>query len=223
MKEPRRVLWGNRFRSGDLFIAGLVMMAAFLGNPSTLLRTLQLLLFLVYARLGGKRNNLLMTLMVMLGIVVFNLLVPYGKVLVEFGIFPLTQGALVSGLHKAVTLEGLIMLSKATIRSDLRLPGPLGSLLGESFRIFERITERKGLITRKHFIEGIDELMLELSAEQKTLATANQPVARNQQDPEHPRATAPWSRLTDMLLLLTMVVPVVGLTMLSHDLQHIPN
>ncbi|MDR3334730.1 MAG: hypothetical protein LBT13_07585 [Treponema sp.] len=197
MKEPHR----THFRSGDLFIAGLIMMAAFLYNPSTILKTLQCVLFLWYVRLGGKRNKLLMTLIVILCIVIFNLLVPYGKVLAEFGALRITQGALISGLHKALTLEGLIILSKATIRSDLRLPGSLGALLGESFRVFERITERKNLITRKHFIEGIDELMLELSTEQG---------AGNQHNPESQPRT-----LVDILLLVAMIVPVVVLTALG--------
>jgi heptaprenyl diphosphate synthase len=61
-----------------------------------------------------------------------------------------------------VTVEGLILLSRASVRSDLRLPGAFGSLLGESFRYFDRIMERKGGIERKDPIGGIDRLMNEL-------------------------------------------------------------
>ncbi|MDR3138814.1 MAG: Gx transporter family protein [Treponema sp.] len=153
------------FSSRDLCITGLFMTTAFLCNPSTPLRCLQFLFFWFLAFLGGKKNNTPMTLAVILGIVFFNLLIPYGKVLAEAGPFRLTQGSLLSGIRKAVTLEGLIMLSRVSIRPDLRLPGRFGALLGESFRILEEILRRKGIVTRKKFMEGLDQLMTELSAE----------------------------------------------------------
>ncbi|MDR0629712.1 MAG: hypothetical protein LBG24_08790 [Treponema sp.] len=191
-------------RSGDLFLAGLFMMAAFLVNPSTLLRVVQFLLFWFYAYWRGKRNSPVITLSVMGGIVLFNLLVPYGRVLAAFGVFRITQGALLGGLHKALTLEGLILLSRASIRADLCLPGFFGSLLGESFRIFERITQRKAVITRQHFIEGIDQLMLELSAEQ-ALRTEQRGGSSAK-----PRRTP-----AGMLLLGGAIVPIWGLTLLG--------
>jgi hypothetical protein len=156
---------------GDLFAAGLVMMAAFLLTPSTLSRFVQGALFALYAALSGKKHRPLLTLGTALTIVLFNLLVPYGRVLAEFGPLRITSGSLLGGLHKAVTLEALIFLSRAVIRPDLRLPGRIGRSLGASFRTFEALTEthrfRKGLITRKGFIEGIDRLLLELEAGQE--------------------------------------------------------
>ncbi|MDR3115729.1 MAG: hypothetical protein LBU25_09450 [Treponema sp.] len=182
------------------------MTAAFLVNPSTLLRLVQFLLFWLYASWQGKKNNPLLTLSVMGGILCFNLLVPYGRVLAAFGAFRITQGALLGGLHKALTLEGLILLSKASIRADLCLPGFFGSLLGESFRIFEGISRRKALVTRKHFIEGIDRLMLELSAEQALRAEHR----------KSPRACAkPRSTPAGMLRLGGALVLIWGLTLLG--------
>jgi heptaprenyl diphosphate synthase len=198
--------WEKEVSSGDLFLTGLFMMAAFLVNPSTLLRVVQFLFFWFYAYWRGKRNRPLITLSVMGGIVLFNLLVPYGRVLAAFGAFRITQGALLGGLHKALTLEGLILLSKASIRADLCVPGFFGSLLGESFRIFEGITQRKALITRKHFIEGIDQLMLELSAEQ---------ALRAEQRGSSRVYTKPRRTLAGMLLLGGAAVPIWGLTLLG--------
>jgi hypothetical protein len=57
------------------------------------------------------------------------------------------------------------MLSKVSIRQDLRLPSSFGSLIGESFRIFARLMEQKGRVNRRHIIAGIDELLIELSEE----------------------------------------------------------
>jgi heptaprenyl diphosphate synthase len=202
---PRRRSWDKNLRSGDLFLTGLLMMAAFLVNPSTLLRLVQLLIFWWYTWLRGKKNRSLITLSVMGSIVFFNLLVPYGKVLGAVGAFRITQGALLGGLHKAITLEGLILLSQASIRADLRLPGFLGSLLGESFRIFERISQNKAQITWKHIIEGIDQLLLELSEEQAVLT-----------DPAGSLDYIPPPRtLAAMLLLGGAIALVWGLTLLG--------
>jgi hypothetical protein len=54
------------------------------------------------------------------------------------------------------------MLSGTFIRADLRLPGAFGDLLGESFRLFALLEERKTIFKRRHIIEGIDDLLLEL-------------------------------------------------------------
>ncbi|MDR1302936.1 MAG: hypothetical protein LBK43_10785 [Treponema sp.] len=203
---PRGSAWDKNLPSNDLFLAGLLMTAAFLVNPSTLVRCVQFLIFWWYAWLRGKKNRPLITLSVIGGIVFFNLLVPYGKVLGTVGIFPITQGALLGGLHKAITLEGLIMLSQASIRADLRLPGFFGSLLGESFRIFEKISQNKARITRKHIIEGIDHLLLELSAEQDVLA----------EPPGSPEGYIKTTRtLAGMLCLGGAIALVWGLTFLG--------
>jgi heptaprenyl diphosphate synthase len=97
------------------------------------------------------------------------LLAPYGELLYQLGPFRITKGVLLAGLRRGITLEGLIMLSKAGIRQDLKLPGYIGELLGESFRLFGLLTEKKiafkkKLIQRKESIFAIlDELLFELS------------------------------------------------------------
>jgi len=143
------------------FFFGLLMALIFIVTPLPV-RAALFLVFCVFARLMGKKINPVITLIIMAGIVFFNLLVPYGKVLAAFGPLRITQGSLLAGLEKAVTLEGLLMLSRACIRSDLRLPGTIGSLLGESLRILELMREKKGLIRRGHIIAGIDEMLLEI-------------------------------------------------------------
>jgi heptaprenyl diphosphate synthase len=209
----RRELHLRLFRNGELFIAGFIMMGAFLFNPSTVLRVPQFLLFWFFAWLTGKKNKPLITLLVILGIVLFNLLVPYGRVLAEFGSLRITQGSLLGGLRRAVTLEGLIMLSRASVRPDLRLPGPLGSLIGESLRIFEGITERRGLITRKHFIEGIDALLLELSAGQGD--REGPPAGEQAAGTPQSLAVPPEGPLPGMLFLAAAAILTVFFTVLG--------
>jgi hypothetical protein len=155
----------------------------------------------------------------MAGIVFFNLLSPYGKILAVFGPFRVTQGGLVTGLRKAVTLEGLVMLSKASIRDGLSLPGFPGALLGESFRLLEKISLRKGLITRKHFIEGLDELLLELSAgeegEDRQAAGLGPPVGVTHTG--EPVAGTP-RRLPGLLLLAAAAALTAALTVLPEGI-----
>jgi heptaprenyl diphosphate synthase len=158
----RREQWNRLFQSRDLFAAGLIIMLIFLFTSSLVFKILQFLFFRLLCSLSGKKDRPLMTLLLMLGIVGCNLLVPYGKILIHIGPLQISQGALLSGLRRALTLEGLIMLSGAFIRADLRFPGAFGALLSESFRIFALLQERRRFVNRKHFIEGIDELMIEL-------------------------------------------------------------
>jgi heptaprenyl diphosphate synthase len=162
-RVARRGWYQRLFSSRDLFIAGLIIMPALLFNPVPLFRVVQFLLFWFLAWLCGKRNNPLVTLLIVVFIVAFNLLIPYGREIYSIGNFKITMGALMEGIKRAVTLEGLIMLSRVTIRQDLRLPGSLGRLIGDSFRIFEEITERKGAIDRKNIAGSLDKLLIELS------------------------------------------------------------
>jgi heptaprenyl diphosphate synthase len=161
-RQRRQEQWNRLFPGGDLFIAGLFIMVIFLFTSSLVFKTLQFLFFWLLAALSGRKIRLLTALLVMLGIVFGSLLVPYGKILAEWGPLQISQGALLAGLRRALTLEGLVLLSGAFIRPDLRLPGAFGALLGESFRLFAVLQNRKTNFTRKRIIEGIDGLMLEL-------------------------------------------------------------
>ena len=161
----RRKVYEGLFGPNALAAAGLAIMPALLFNPSTPLRVILFLFFWFLAALAGKKNNPLLTILVVLGIVAFNLIIPYGRVLFSAGPLKITQGALTAGIHRAVTLEALIMLSRLTIRPDLRFPGLFGSLIGESFRIYALLMNEKRRVARKTLIADIDRLLFELSAD----------------------------------------------------------
>lgn len=161
----RRAVYENTFSANALFFTGLLIMPALLFNPSTETRVIQFLFFWFLAWLSGKKIDFLFTFLITFFIIAFNLIIPYGKVLYSIGVFKITSGALEAGIHRAVTLQALVMLSKVTIRQDLKLPGAFGELLGESLRIFSVITSRKHQIKGKNVILEIDNLMLDLSAE----------------------------------------------------------
>jgi len=157
--NARERFCAKNFSSLDLAIAGLCMIPALLFNQNTYMRLVQFLFFFLIALLSGKKINPLITLSIILAIVFFNLLVPYGELLFSIGSLKITSGALLSGLRRAATLEGLFMLSRACIRSDLVFPGAFGKLAGESLRVFSRLAEAKNLFTRKNWIESLDRLL----------------------------------------------------------------
>jgi heptaprenyl diphosphate synthase len=162
-RSIRREIYEELFSARALCIVGFLIMPALLFNHNTFLRVLQFFFFWFLSWLSGKKNNPLVTIAIILGIVFFNLLVPYGQVLLSIGPLKISSGALAAGIYRAVTLEGLVMLSSVSIRRDLRIPGGFGELVGESFRIFAVIMDSRQRITRKNLIGDIDALMLELS------------------------------------------------------------
>ena len=161
----RRERYRTFFSSTALCITGMLILPAFVFNPDIISRVYQFLLFYIFLVLSGKKNNIVMILIVMLTIIIFNVLIPFGRVLFSIGAFKVTYGALSIGIKRAVTLEGLIMLSKVSIRDDLSLPGIIGELIGESFRLFNHISERKSRINKNNIVSSLDDLLLELSGE----------------------------------------------------------
>jgi len=159
VRNARENFCAKNFSSLDLAIAGLCMIPALLLNPDNLMRVVQFFFFFLIAWLSGKKINPLITLVVMLAIVFFNLLVPYGELLFSIGSFRITSGALMAGLQRAVTLEGLFMLSRCCVRSDLAFPGAFGKIAGESLRVFSRLTEAKNLFNRKDWVVTLDGLL----------------------------------------------------------------
>ena len=169
----RQKIYEGLFSARALCIAGLITMPALLFNPLTSFRVVQFLFFWFLCLLAGCKTNPLTTILVISCIVACNLIMPYGLVLCSIGTFDITQGALTSGINRAVTLSGLITLSRLSIRPDLKIPGGFGALVGESFRFFALIISRdsKKRITMKNLMGDIDRLLIELSGEGKREAT----------------------------------------------------
>ena len=200
----RRRIYEGLFSARALCIAGLLIMPALLFNPFVPFRVLQFFFFWFLAWLSGKKNNPLITLLIIAGITAFNLIIPYGRVLYSIGKFKITAGALIMGIQRAVTLEGLIMLSRFSIRRDLKIPGSFGELIGESFRLFALILDRKQRISRKNVIGDIDRLMLELSGDEAGLAQPAESAQASETAPL-PRPAAAKTGLPGFLILALLV------------------
>jgi hypothetical protein len=144
------------------FVAGALLMAAFLAQRDLVVRGAEFVAFLVLARLSGRRLRLLSYAVVALGIVAFNLIIPVGRELVSVLGFPVTETALKSGIAKALTLVGMIAASQFSIRTDLRLPGRFGGLLGRSLLYFQRIMAERRRIDRRDVVGSIDTVLREV-------------------------------------------------------------
>ncbi|MDR0302441.1 MAG: hypothetical protein LBI04_09055 [Treponema sp.] len=163
--KTRKNIYENLFSARALFVSGLIMMPALLFNPSTEYRFFQFLFFWLLVWLSGRRTNPLLTIMTMFFIIAFNLIIPYGEILFAAGPVKITLGVLKAGIHRAVTFQGLIMLSKVSVRQDLKIPGVFGELLGESLRLFSVMMSKKHSLKIKNPIKVIDNLLIELSGE----------------------------------------------------------
>jgi hypothetical protein len=153
-----------------LFAAGALLIPAFLLQRDLAVRAAQILLFILLNAFSGRRIRILQFLVVSAGIIVFNLVIPTGKVLFSVLGLALTEGALKSGIAKATAMSGLIALSQFSIRADLRLPGKIGGLLGRSLYYFERIMAGRRRIDRRDLIGSLDSLLVDIHASAQTRA-----------------------------------------------------
>ncbi len=157
-KKENRLL-RNHLNAQHLFIAGGLLIPAYLFQDMITIRVAQVLLFAALASLAGKKIKWMYFVVMVSSITFFNLLTPIGRVLVELGPFTITETALNRGLMKGFTIVGLVFISLFSIRPDLQLPGRLGGLVGRVFYYFEQIMEGKGRIEAKRLIPSIDEVL----------------------------------------------------------------
>ncbi|MDH7483453.1 MAG: Gx transporter family protein [Spirochaetales bacterium] len=155
----RRERYESAFEPWGSAVAGVLAAGIFLSQRGIFIKTLFFLVFMLWAWAAGKRFSLFATLMVSFSIIAANLLLPSGRVLVRIGSFAITERALVDGIAKALTFEGLLYISKASILPGLRLPGLFGDLVANAFRYYDRIIEFKGRIHPATLIRDIDRLL----------------------------------------------------------------
>ena len=148
--------------SGALFLAGALLLPAFLLQRDIAVRGLEVALLFALNGMRGARIHVVQSLVLALGVVVFNLVIPVGRVLASPLGLPITEGALGSGLARASTVIGMIALSRFTIRSDLRLPGSLGGLIARSLYYFELIMAERKQVRKEHVLQDIDEILLSI-------------------------------------------------------------
>jgi heptaprenyl diphosphate synthase len=140
-------------------IPPLVLSLLILFIPGTISRLALCALFWLIAAFRGRAGNALFTLLFFLGIVLCNLLTPYGRVIASAGPFLLTEGALLTGLSKAAAVEGLLLISRTFIPRNLTLPGRFGRLVAEVFAILALLGREKERLPLRGFNAKLDALL----------------------------------------------------------------
>ncbi|WP_319562933.1 hypothetical protein [Marispirochaeta sp.] len=159
---PRNDYIAPLVKPGHRFVWGLLLLLSFLFIQGLFARLVLVVLFAVLSRAAGKRIRFSYFIILTSSIALFNLLTPWGEVLVSPGGFDVTRGALVAGLTKGITISGLVFVSLFSVSRDLKLPGRFGRLLGRSFYYFERLYSQKRKVHRRTFFADIDEVLLDL-------------------------------------------------------------
>lgn len=189
-------------------LAGAIVALVFLFEQRLSVKIGFFLFFIAAAWLAGKRFSLVTTFIVSLGIVITNLLVPSGRVLARLGPLTITQFALIEGIMKALTFEGLMLLSKATIMQGLKLPGKLGGIVGSAFLYYDRIIEYKGKVRASTLSADADAMMITVW-EEESLAAEGKAHAENPAGPSPAQA-----KTGNIILLIAATAAALALILL---------
>ena len=149
-------LWGNvAFR----FIAGAALILALMFTRNLALQAGIAAFGVILVLTDRSRIRPIPALVMSASIILFNLLVPFGKVLATpFG-FAVTEGALAQGIKKALAVEGMLFVSRWMLKGGFRLPGRAGVLVAEAFGIVGALTAERKRIDPRNLIASLDEVM----------------------------------------------------------------
>lgn len=159
-------------------ILGLLFIPAYLLQQSILIRCVQFIIIITVYILQGGKFRIVPNLILVSGITLAYTIRPAGKVLFMLLEFPVTEGALVSGLTRSFMLIGLVYISRLSVSSKLNFKGRAGNLIGRVFYYFEAITESKRTFHFKDFykpgakrrlISYIDDLLISVENKDKQI------------------------------------------------------
>ena len=144
-----------------LFVSGMATVPAFLLQRRIDVKAGQVAVFCLLVVLSGTKGGLrlLRTVLILLfSTVLFNLVTPFGRVLVEWGPLVVTQGALSTGLLKGLTLVGLMLLSRLSVRRSVVLPGVLGLYASTTLAYLNHMLEEPRRVPGRGLLLRLDEL-----------------------------------------------------------------
>ena len=131
-----------------------------------ILRGMQALGLGIVAWVVQPRLRLRRTIIFLVATVAFNLLTPSGKVLLRLGQISITEGALMIGLGKAVSLGGLLFLSRLMVDLRLRIPGRLGELITLTMTFLTRLMDDRVHFRLRSPIVSLDQALLAAKIDQ---------------------------------------------------------
>jgi len=125
------------------FFIGLLLLIPLFFQEVLILKLIHVLTLGILCKLSGKRIYYIYFLNLLIWITIFQLLSPFGQVLVDLKIITITKGALFSGF----------------VSPGLKFPGRLEGVLAEMLYFYEELYSSKGKIRRKSFITDVDLLL----------------------------------------------------------------
>ena len=141
------------------FFWGLGLVACLVFTGGWVARGALAFLGVVLALASGKRVSFPYFLFLIATIVIFNLLLPEGRVWLQLGPWAITEGAFFLGLGKGFTFSGLVFFSLASVSRDLRLPGRFGALWGQTFSWYEQLMDQRQALKPRALLMSIDRLL----------------------------------------------------------------
>ena len=145
------------------FCAGLCAAAAVIVTQDIQIKCIQFICILILFIISKNKNNYLFSCIFFVSIVVFNMFIPYGRVLFEIGSFRVTEGSLIDGLKKALTMQSLIFISRLSIKKEIAFPGKTGAIISGTFLYLAYLNKQSYKIERKNLIKSIDAILINIS------------------------------------------------------------
>ena len=140
-------------------IFGLILILMLLFADNLIAQGLIVLLSVILIISDSSKIKPLPAIIMSASIILFNLVVPFGKVLAEpFGL-PITEGAILLGIKKALIIEGMVYISRWMLKAGLKIPGKIGTLVSQAFDILSSLSASRKKIDPKNLIHSIDEIM----------------------------------------------------------------
>lgn len=158
-KNGKEIIW---------FITGFILMLCFLFIQSVPIIWGCVVVFYIIALIRRKgKVKLLPSLFITLSVTIFALISPFGKVLFTVGKLRITEGALLSGLHRSGILVGMVFLSQIIVNKRVQFPGKTGTFIAKIFEILDDLGQKRIKFEKGTVISSIDSRLCEIWEEKK--------------------------------------------------------
>ena len=144
--------------SSYLLVSGLLITPTILLQSNLVIKTLQILTMLFLCIVSKKQLSIVWSSLFFILTVIFNLLSPFGKIIVKVTVFPVTQGALFLGFNKGLNLLGLLYISRFSVRTDYVFPGSIGRSITKMFFYLHCLLELRNIFNIKDAVGSLDRL-----------------------------------------------------------------
>ncbi|MBN2735477.1 MAG: hypothetical protein JXR70_00760 [Spirochaetales bacterium] len=157
-----QIMKADDLRQPFLFIHSFFIIPVILSSDSLIL--LIITVFYLLLNIFFKQKISLLRLFLFTGaIVILNLSIPNGRVFLRILHFPVTTGALVKGIYKALLFDSLILVSNFSLAQPVALHGPIGLMIQNSLEFMNQMFQSIQKKSKKvDFFKYVDNLLLNL-------------------------------------------------------------